>query len=116
VHFGELRRSSDNLAAELTGTARREELLSSQSVLARSDNTAFGDEPNAHVAVANVKDLLTTFEPSGRAAREAGGELQLTRRQRRKELSFSVSKRHMQYSIMKFSIHDDSNCLHLNRL
>src|SRR5712692_2514703 len=79
-----------DFAAELTGAASCEEQFSSQPVPTSCDDAAFGDEPHAGVAVADIEDLFTSFEAPCRAARKANGKLQLTGRQRWKELRLPI--------------------------
>ena len=47
-----------DFAAELTGAACCEEQFSSQPVPTGCDDAAFGDEPHAGVAVADIEDLF----------------------------------------------------------
>jgi len=85
-----------DFAAELTGAARCEEQFSSQTVPTSCDDAAFGDEPHAGVAVADIEDLFISFEAPRRAARKANGKLQLTGRQCWKELRLSIFQQHIQ--------------------
>ena len=85
-----------DFAAELTGAARCEEQFSSQTVPTSCDDAAFGDEPHAGVAVADIEDLFISFEAPCRAARKANGKLQLTGRQCWKELRLSIFQQHIQ--------------------
>src|SRR3984957_11096554 len=64
-----------DFAAELTGAARCEEQFSSQPVSASCDDAAFGYEPHAGIAVADIEDLFIGFEALSRAGRKANGKL-----------------------------------------
>ena len=83
-----------DLAAELARPASRKELFSAKPVPARGNNSAFGNEPDTRVAITDIEDFFTGFEASCGTACKADRERALTRRQRWKELGFSIFQQH----------------------